>query len=557
MRHFFLLIMFVCCEISFAQGFKVGSLKMNLSDLSASTQQRTDAEGQPCGLIKVQTKVAGVEFGGNVIGKVENKTNEYWVYLPKGTKEVVVMRPDYLPMSVNLSEYGIDAIDSKTTYTMVLKEVNLNPEKCGVTIHVKPREAQVKIDDVALKQNFSGDYKVLLPKGDHLVRIDASGHRPDINTITAGKGVQDINVELESLMADINIISQMGTAEIFVDEKSMGVGGWKGKMMPGRHVVEVRQEGYKTATNQVTIAEKEQRTITIPKLSPIVGTLTIQTTPSNCSVYLDGEEVDKSPCTISDVIYGDHHLLIKLDSCGLQRQKEYDIKIVDNKVQTVECRLASEEELNAYTTALKWFIKGCELDGGTSTNGDYMPNKESKEWYDRIMNIIDKLDKSFFTQVIVFPEYAEYGDTHLTPFYCMFTYYSWSGFDELGYCRWSKNQDYANSVILNLLANYANPDKALLLIEKVGWDFTPSGMWEDYPYHFIISIAGSYASTGDLLNPNIRDGYNKKNKTEALRMYKKAVEIMDRHFHDDGSDSLHDYKAFLYDTKQKIQKLQK
>lgn len=82
-------------------------------------------------------------------------------------------------------------------------------------------------------------------------------------------------------------------------------------------------------------------------------------------------------------------------------------------------------------------------------------------------------------------------------------------------------------------------------------------MWEDYPYHFITSIAGSYASTGDLLNPNIRDGYNKKNKTEALRMYKKAVEIMDRHFHDDGSDSLHDYKAFLYDTKQKIQKLQK
>lgn len=411
----FVLLILISSQMSFAQGFKVSSLKMNLSDLSASTQQRTDAEGNPCGLVKVQTKVVGVEFGSDVIGNVENKINEYWVYLPKGAKEVVIMRPDYLPLSVKLSDYGIDAVEPKTTYTMVLKEANLNSEKCGVTIHVKPREAQVKIDDVSLKLNSSGDYKVLLPKGEHLCRIDASGHRPDLKTVISGKGVQVINVELESLMADVNIISQTGTAEIFLDGKSIGVGGWKGKVLPGKHVVEVRQEGYVASTNQITIVEKEQRTITIPKLSPIVGSLKINTTPDGCIVYLDGEEVSKSPCTINSVVYGSHQLLIKLDSCGLRRQKEYDIQIVNDEAQIVECKLATTDELSNYVKAKESFEENFLLPGNA---GNYEEDGICDR-YDYILNLMDKLETSFFLQKILYAhmggmDYYEYGNTILT-----------------------------------------------------------------------------------------------------------------------------------------------
>ena len=545
MRLFFLFMMFVCCEISFAQGFKVGSMKMNLSDLSASTQQRTDAEGQPCGLIKVQTKVTGVEFGGNVVGNVENKTNEYWVYLPRGTKDVLIMRPDYLPLSVHLAEYDIDAIDSKTTYTMVLKEVNLNPEKCGVAIHVKPREAQVKIDDVALKQNPSGDYKVLLPKGDHLVRIDASGHRPDIQTITTGKGVQDINVELESLMADINIISQTGTAEIFVDEKSMGVGGWKGKMMPGKHVIEVRQEGYMTATNQVTIAEKEQRTITIPKLSPIVGSLNIKTIPSTCIVYLDGEEVDQSPCTIKDVVYGNHQLLIKLDSCGLQREKEYDIKITDEKEQIVTCELTTEEELNTYIYALECFQKGFFIEVDSEGSGGYYPSIDAKQWYDRIMEIIGKLDATFFTQIMDFTQYID-SESPTSPTQSpgdrMIYFYTWF------YDEWEEN-----SLSLN---NHLDPDKATLIAEKLGWNISMD---------LIGAIGDCFEIIGDICNPYVVSPIKKSNKAEAINAYKKALKVfMERYEENEAVDMARkffsnatDNKEHITQIRNKIQKLQK
>lgn len=464
---FFLLFMVLGHFVSFAQSFKVKEFKMNLSDLSASTQQRTDATGLACGLVKVQTKVTGVEFGGNAIGNVENKTNEYWVYLPKGTKEIVIMRPDYLPLSVNLAEYGVDAIDSKTTYTMVLKEVNLNPEKCGVAIHVKPREAQVRIDDIALKQNSSSDYKVLLPKGDHLVRIDAPGHRPDIKQITTGKGVQDINVELESLMADINIISQTSTADIFVDEKSMGVGGWKGKMMPGKHVVEVRQKGFVTATNQVTITEKEQRTITIPKLSPITGSVKITTSPEGCTVFLDGEEMDKTPCTINHLIYGEHQLVIKIDSCGFKKEKTYDIQVLDDKEQNLNCVLINAEKFSNYSLAYEYFLKGLFADFGGSGDGGYYPVPEAKIWFDKVLELIDDLDSDFFIHEYNFQKDMStreltYNSPIVTPAMKMIVYYLPIHNGYAGY-------DYDEKEIKAYSPAY--PEKAAQIVEKVGIDY--------------------------------------------------------------------------------------
>lgn len=524
MRVICVLIIMAFSHLCHAQSFKIKEFKANISDLSASTQQRTDTEGQPCGLIKVQTKVAGVEFGGNVIGNVENKINEYWVYLPKGTKEVVVMRPDYLPLTVHLAEYGIEAIESKTTYTMVLKEVNLNPEKCGVTIHVKPREAQVKIDDVVLKQNSSGDHKILLPKGEHLCRIDAPGYRSDIKTITTGKGVQDINVELESLMANISIISQTSGAEIFVDGESLGIGGWKGKMVPGKHVVEARQKGYVTTTNNLTLAEKEERTITIPKLAPIVGTLEVKSIPEGCKVYLDGEEKSPTPCVLNGVVYGNHRLIIKLDSCGLLREKNLDIQIDDEGRKDVQCDVVTNSEWKNHVNATNWFKKGCSHDYVILGGYNEDINK-AKEWYDKIINIIDSLDVSFFTRNMTIPELQEIEDSFgpratITidniPGEKMMEYYSSTHY----YGDGSNQQEMKPDI-----------DKAIAIANKV--DDNQSA----------ISVAILYAEKGDkekatlwLNKAKNKEGINKiywrigrcfqllKNKNEAIVWYKKAAE---------------------------------
>lgn len=425
MRKFiFLFLEFLLCQITYAQGFRVKEFTVLLSDLSASTQLRTDVNDEPCGLVKVQTKVQGVEFDG-AVGAVENKTNEYWVYLPKGTTNFTMRRPDYMPMTIELAEYGLDVISAKTTYLLTLKEINLNPEKCGLTIHVFPREAEVWIDDVLLKHSSSGDYKVLLPKGEYLCHTRTQGYKSNMQIVKTGKGIQDLNVEMESIMADVNIVSQTTTAEIFVNGESKGLGAWKGKLPPSNYVIEAQQEGHITVSHRITLAEKERRTITIPQLKKIEGSVNIRTTPKGCTVYLDGGEIEeKTPCVIKNIPYGNHELTIKIDSCGLQREKVLEVQIKNTNTQTLECFLASNEEIAYHKKAKDLLLK----DGGSCYSCYYCgmdlynnpgPVKEIEE----IFAMIDKLDASFFTQTFLHymgqmhEESVSYG-------YSIFSYYN-------------------------------------------------------------------------------------------------------------------------------------
>lgn len=511
MIRLFLFIMVMAFPmLCHAQSFKVKEFTMSLADLSASTHQRTDAEGQPCGLVKVQTKIIGVEFGDNVIGKVENKTNEYWVYLPKGTKDFVIYRPDYLPMNIQLADYGLNSIDAKTTYQLVLKEVNLNSEKCGVTLHVRPRDAEVKIDESTLKVNSSGDYKVLLPKGEHICRINANGYKSDMRMVTTGKGVQDINVELESLMADVNIVSQTGTAEIFVNGESKGIGGWKGKMLPGEYVIEARQQGCVPQTNNVSLAEKEQRTIAIPKLTPVTGTLEVKSFPEGCKVYLDGNEQNQTPCVLQDIVYGNHLLVIKLDSCGLLRHKEFNFQIEDDKRKTIKCELVTNNVWNNHVKATNWFKKGC------SYHYDilkwYNPEKfKAKEWYDKIIEIIDSLDAGFFTKNMVIPELREKYQREEEPYIVGLEINNIPGLKMIEYY----NDEYIALDQSEGLYMDPNPDKAVVIAKKMG---------ENIKCEHAINIALHYA-----------EGKH-QNHQKALSWFNKAKQM-------EGAEN--EYEAFL------------
>ncbi len=403
MKHFFifLLTLFIC-QISFAQGLKIKKFTTSVSDLSASIQPREDANGVSCGLVKVQTKTQGVTFDGAVVGEVANQMNEYWVYLPKGTQEFTIARPNYLPMTVRLADYGIDAIEAKTTYTMVLKEENLKEEKCGVVMHIKPYDAVVKVDGVTLKTTADGNYHVNLPKGEHVCNFSAMGYNSASKMVTTGKGVEELSVELESILAEINIVSETSTAEILIDSVSKGIGRWTGKLMPGKHSIEVRQEGYTPTTKSMIFYQKEKRSVTIPKLKAITGILNVTTIPLGCKVFIDGEDVGRTPCLINDVVYGRHLLNLELDSCGLKRQKEIEVFVKDKAEQRISYELVQQEKMDHYAQAYEWFVKGCIEDLCPTC---YYPNEITTLLYNAIIENINYLDKDFFRQNVFIPIY--------------------------------------------------------------------------------------------------------------------------------------------------------
>lgn len=111
-----IIILCVVCPI-LAQGIAVESFAATTS-VEARTHSRLDPNGVPCALIKVRCVDNNLTFK-EAVGDVDNHTNEYWVYLPNGETKLTLHSPKESTV-VRFSNYGIDKVDGKTTYELVL-----------------------------------------------------------------------------------------------------------------------------------------------------------------------------------------------------------------------------------------------------------------------------------------------------------------------------------------------------------------------------------------------------------------------------------------------------
>lgn len=319
---------------SFSQGFNVEEFKQNINDGSAF-HAPLDDEGHPCGLIKVRANDASLKFKGNIVGEVENKTNEYWVYVPQENRSLIIMHPNFLPFSVDFSAYGVTIVP-KATYVLTLSEQKFKKEKCGLIATVKPETACLYIND-ELVENLSenGFYQLYLPKGDHICRLEQKGYRPNVQALTIGKGIQTLNIELESVMAELTVKCKTSTAELYVDGELKGNGIWSGSVIPGEHRIEAKQKNYESVNQTIDLSEKEKRTLTIQELKRSTSQIRIETKPNNVAVILDGKNIGQSPCVV-DVETGEHY--VTYNGYGLNPARS-EIKVENGPLQIITLEL--------------------------------------------------------------------------------------------------------------------------------------------------------------------------------------------------------------------------
>ena len=117
---FVVLLHIPCCFTAFAQEIVVDRVELSLKDASASTTPREDENGISCALLKIATVNKNVEFFGNVVGEVVNKTNEYWVYMKNGSECITLSAPYYSPITISFPNYEIESLQSKTTYNITI-----------------------------------------------------------------------------------------------------------------------------------------------------------------------------------------------------------------------------------------------------------------------------------------------------------------------------------------------------------------------------------------------------------------------------------------------------
>lgn len=113
--------LFTFHSIGLAQDIIVDSFS-STSSVEARTHKRLDSDGIPCALIKVRCLVDGLCFK-EAVGPVENKTNEYWVFIPDQMEVLTISSSKQKPFVVRFADYGEHNVVTNVTYLLSLKEV--------------------------------------------------------------------------------------------------------------------------------------------------------------------------------------------------------------------------------------------------------------------------------------------------------------------------------------------------------------------------------------------------------------------------------------------------
>ena len=160
---------------AWSQDMKVRSLTVAQGDLTAKIDTILDRNGTPCGLVKVQLPLPGATFDqtGMVIGNVDYKSGEYWVYMNDGAYMLEIRHPNFHPLFINFNDYGI-TVQKLVTYKLVIDVPTTDIPTQKFIIDYSPANAIVIVDSKSYQGN--GHIELTLPIGTHDYQIAAVGY---------------------------------------------------------------------------------------------------------------------------------------------------------------------------------------------------------------------------------------------------------------------------------------------------------------------------------------------------------------------------------------------
>ncbi|MGM9811707.1 MAG: SUMF1/EgtB/PvdO family nonheme iron enzyme [Muribaculaceae bacterium] len=301
-----------------AQGISVASFRRLDNDLTANIAgtMMKDQNGDVAALIKVVTTQTGFTFEGGMAGivKTRQEAGEIWVYVPHGIQRITIKHPQLGVLRDYYFEIGIEAA---RTYEMVLTTgevrtvVTQDTGGSFLAITVTPKTASVYIDEELQENDGSGEITKLLPYGEHQYRVEAGNYLPEAGVVTIGKEKQTLTISLKSALASLSVNSTTPGTRIFVNEKLRGTDKWQGSLAAGMYVIEGKLDGYHDSKTTINIGKQEAKTVTLPALVPMYGTLSVNYKPIGAEVWLDGKQLGSSPDIFKNVLAGKHKLTIK------------------------------------------------------------------------------------------------------------------------------------------------------------------------------------------------------------------------------------------------------
>lgn len=352
--------------VAMAQSMSVASFRYDEKDLTANSAgtMKYDQNGDKCALIRIQTTEKGFAFDVGVLGvtDVDDKhVGEVWVYVPRGVKMITIRHAQL----GTLERYAFPvSIQEGRTYVMHLttaKVTTIVEQDDGLTyftLSVVPSNAVVMVDGELKSLDADGSLILRLPRGEHSYSIQAPGYASQSSTFTLGTEKVTKDIRLESVMASLSISCETPGAAIYVnDQLKTSNSQWTGSLNAGSYLVEARKEGYYSAKQSVSLAQKENKSVNIPALTARVGNIDVSYKPVNCEVWVDGKKLGNSPDVFKGVLIGSRKVTLKKEGYA-------------DKVVTAE---VNEGETTVISGALEKIasddvVAGSGVSNGTSTS---------------------------------------------------------------------------------------------------------------------------------------------------------------------------------------------
>ena len=380
------LIFIICATLSYAQKMVVESFEYLPKDLVARTEPRKDLNGKFCAVIRVGIVLKGVEFDGNTIGSLKYKTNEYLVYITNGSRQLTIRHESFLPLNVNFADYGIERVESGNVYRLtVLTGSTSAPQQSQgnfIVMNVTPASSRVSIDNgEPFTVKADGNLKVYLKNGAHTYKVEADGYLSKTGTVTMSGIRQEMDIKLQSVKASLTIKAATLGSQIYINEDYKGTDSWNGELIPGTYLVEVRKEGYRSASTSVTLGNQQTKTVTLPALQEISGSLMVDYEPVDAEVYLDNRLLGKTPNVFSNIAAGKHRVKISkagyadyTGSVTIQKNQQASINGSLRRSDSASSSLSSVNNSSASGSVVPITVNGVtfnmiKVDGGTFTMG--------------------------------------------------------------------------------------------------------------------------------------------------------------------------------------------
>lgn len=258
-----LLVVFAIVCISAFVNIKAQEIIVKECNILANDESAVyipDANGDLCALLKIKTNnIEGLTFPNEsqYVGKEKEENGVYYVYIPSIMYKLSFSHKDYMPGTIDLSQFGYKKnIKGGRTYEIILEAPLAKSSDAFVSFKITPYVENCKVifnnEPKILPETGIVEFKC--SPGHYDYTVFAKGYEKYIGNIDVVSGVVPISVNMQSETVIVDVQVNVD-ASIYIDDVYYGSSGLQ-RLPQGNHKLRASASGYIDEEQNVLIDEE-------------------------------------------------------------------------------------------------------------------------------------------------------------------------------------------------------------------------------------------------------------------------------------------------------------